>query len=299
MNGGTIDIVSSKEGIEAPNLYITDGVIHLTSTDDGINATYGVDGEFDDGSLLVISGGYVHLNAPVGDGIDHIDAATHHAVHHADHRSSSRGQGLLVPPDLVGLLGGLLGGSSSGRRPLTFTVGTGQIIRGFDEAVVGMHRQGDHPDPRTTGQDLLAIFDRLQREVHTVVLGRFIFLQFGQEGAGHHGDGLVVRQGFDKAGCYVTHPHRLKLGVLVADDGEDQRRQRHQAGKGVGELIFRHGLCCFNHHENKITFSKRCLRGPRHQHATRDAVIADGAVVKGAGLRLTGKNTSLVIRANT
>ncbi|HQM91908.1 MAG TPA: peptidylprolyl isomerase [Syntrophales bacterium] len=28
--------------------------------------------------------------------------------------------------------------TSSGRRPLTFTVGTGQIIRGFDEAVVGM-----------------------------------------------------------------------------------------------------------------------------------------------------------------
>jgi peptidylprolyl isomerase len=28
--------------------------------------------------------------------------------------------------------------SSSGRRPLTFTVGCGQIIRGLDEAVVGM-----------------------------------------------------------------------------------------------------------------------------------------------------------------
>jgi len=28
--------------------------------------------------------------------------------------------------------------SSSGRRPLTFTVGSGQIIRGLDEAVVGM-----------------------------------------------------------------------------------------------------------------------------------------------------------------
>jgi len=28
--------------------------------------------------------------------------------------------------------------TSSGRRPLTFTVGTGQIIHGFDEAVVGM-----------------------------------------------------------------------------------------------------------------------------------------------------------------
>lgn len=28
--------------------------------------------------------------------------------------------------------------TSSGRRPMTFTVGTGQIIRGFDEAVLGM-----------------------------------------------------------------------------------------------------------------------------------------------------------------
>lgn len=28
--------------------------------------------------------------------------------------------------------------SSKGRRPLNFTVGAGQIIRGFDEAVVGM-----------------------------------------------------------------------------------------------------------------------------------------------------------------
>lgn len=70
INGGLIDIVSSKEGIEAPNITITAGEIHLNSTDDGINATYGVDGEFDDGSLLVISGGYVHLNAPAGDGID-------------------------------------------------------------------------------------------------------------------------------------------------------------------------------------------------------------------------------------
>lgn len=70
VNGGMINIVDSVEGLESPNLFINGGEIHLTSTDDGLNATYGVDGEFNDGSNLTISDGYVHLNAPAGDGID-------------------------------------------------------------------------------------------------------------------------------------------------------------------------------------------------------------------------------------
>ena len=70
VNDGLIDITRSLEGIEAPNIFINGGEIHLTSTDDGINATYGVDGEFNDGSNLTINGGWVHLNALTGDGID-------------------------------------------------------------------------------------------------------------------------------------------------------------------------------------------------------------------------------------
>jgi hypothetical protein len=70
INGGLINIVSSLEGIESPNLFINGGEIHVTSTDDGLNATYGNDVEYDDGSILTISGGYVHVNAPAGDGVD-------------------------------------------------------------------------------------------------------------------------------------------------------------------------------------------------------------------------------------
>lgn len=70
INGGLITVTNSVEGFEAPNLYITGGEIHITSSDDGINATYGNDIEANDGSILNISGGYVHVNAPTGDGID-------------------------------------------------------------------------------------------------------------------------------------------------------------------------------------------------------------------------------------
>lgn len=70
VNGGTITIPKSVEGFEAPNLYIKGGDIQLTSTDDGLNATMGNDIEGNDGSQLTISGGYLDINAPTGDGID-------------------------------------------------------------------------------------------------------------------------------------------------------------------------------------------------------------------------------------
>jgi trimeric autotransporter adhesin len=69
-NGGLANITNSVEGLEAPYLYVRGGELHVTSTDDGLNTTFGVDGEANDGSLCVISGGYVHLNAPTGDGLD-------------------------------------------------------------------------------------------------------------------------------------------------------------------------------------------------------------------------------------
>lgn len=70
VNGGTITIPKSVEGFEAPNLYFKGGEINLTSSDDGLNATYGSDIEGNDGSQLTISGGYLALYAPTGDGID-------------------------------------------------------------------------------------------------------------------------------------------------------------------------------------------------------------------------------------
>ncbi len=70
VNGGVVNAVNSVEGFESPNLFINGGEVHLRATDDCLNATYGYGGEFNDGSNLTISGGYVHLVAPSGDGID-------------------------------------------------------------------------------------------------------------------------------------------------------------------------------------------------------------------------------------
>lgn len=70
VNGGLVNVTSSLEGLESPNLFINGGEVRVTSTDDGLNATYGVGGETSDGSVLTINGGYICLNAISGDGID-------------------------------------------------------------------------------------------------------------------------------------------------------------------------------------------------------------------------------------
>jgi trimeric autotransporter adhesin len=70
VNGGLINITHSVEGLESPNLYLNGGEVRITSSDDGINATYGNDIEGNDGSILNITGSYVYVNAPTGDGID-------------------------------------------------------------------------------------------------------------------------------------------------------------------------------------------------------------------------------------
>jgi len=86
INNGEISIPKSYEGIEAPVVTINNGVIHVVSSDDGINM--GVDSGFPGpgqgagpglstyiGSYyLYINGGYLTVNA-LGDGIDSIGAA--------------------------------------------------------------------------------------------------------------------------------------------------------------------------------------------------------------------------------
>lgn len=78
--GGTIDIPTCYEGIEARVVEITGGTINIVSSDDGINAagasadnssSAGKDGFFDtdSGAAILISEGNININAE-GDGID-------------------------------------------------------------------------------------------------------------------------------------------------------------------------------------------------------------------------------------
>ncbi|MEE8807134.1 MAG: carbohydrate-binding domain-containing protein [Lactimicrobium sp.] len=70
INGGTINITSSYEGLEAENLTITDGTINIVSSDDGINTSSGTSNDMQaDDSWLSIEGGTVVIDAG-GDGID-------------------------------------------------------------------------------------------------------------------------------------------------------------------------------------------------------------------------------------
>lgn len=70
INEATIHITNSVEGLEAPFITINSGEIHITSSDDCINSTFGYDGEWDDGSLLTVNGGYIVVNTTGGDGLD-------------------------------------------------------------------------------------------------------------------------------------------------------------------------------------------------------------------------------------
>lgn len=80
INGGDINITKCYEGIEATNITMNDGDVHVISADDGFNAAGGNDESsmggrpgmnfFSEGTgSLVINGGYVYINAS-GDGLD-------------------------------------------------------------------------------------------------------------------------------------------------------------------------------------------------------------------------------------
>jgi hypothetical protein len=81
INGGTINISNSYEGLESEVININDGKIHVTASDDGINASEatnettteadkGKPGEnASDKAKININGGYIYVDA-TGDGID-------------------------------------------------------------------------------------------------------------------------------------------------------------------------------------------------------------------------------------
>ncbi|GAA4469753.1 hypothetical protein GCM10023189_57280 [Nibrella saemangeumensis] len=76
INGGTISISKSYEGLEGKTITINDGTIHLVSSDDGINAPAGKGtggGPMGSSSSSIyklnINGGFVYVDAN-GDGLD-------------------------------------------------------------------------------------------------------------------------------------------------------------------------------------------------------------------------------------
>jgi hypothetical protein len=73
INGGTTTIANSTEGVESKFIYINGGILYVTASDDGINATMGttVGGtNQNDGSCLYVNGGYVVVSTTKGDAID-------------------------------------------------------------------------------------------------------------------------------------------------------------------------------------------------------------------------------------
>lgn len=70
INNCVLDILNSVEGVEAPFITFNGGNIHIKSSDDCINATFGFGGEGNDGSLATFNDGYIVVNTTGGDGID-------------------------------------------------------------------------------------------------------------------------------------------------------------------------------------------------------------------------------------
>ncbi|MBN2072306.1 MAG: carbohydrate-binding domain-containing protein [Candidatus Krumholzibacteriota bacterium] len=70
INDGNISITRSFEGIEGYFIVFYGGNISVISSDDCVNSTAGARAELDNGCCTYIYGGYIVLNASVGDGID-------------------------------------------------------------------------------------------------------------------------------------------------------------------------------------------------------------------------------------
>ena len=72
IDGGTLTISRTYEGLESDIIIVNDGNIHIVSSDDGINVTSGDMGRSESaaaGKYLEINGGYIVVDAG-GDGLD-------------------------------------------------------------------------------------------------------------------------------------------------------------------------------------------------------------------------------------
>lgn len=95
--------------------------------------------------------------------------------------------------------------SSVGREPLTFTLGTGQVISGFNDAVIGLV-VGGKVDVRLTPEEAYGeIMDSLMVEVSKEALPEGITV--GQQVVSQNGArGLVIKDDGEKVTIDLNHP---------------------------------------------------------------------------------------------
>lgn len=73
VNGGTVNIDSTNEGIQGKIVYIQDGILNISVSDDCLNATDSTQTGSEnaqDGVILEIAGGTLNLSTTAGDGLD-------------------------------------------------------------------------------------------------------------------------------------------------------------------------------------------------------------------------------------
>jgi len=95
--------------------------------------------------------------------------------------------------------------SSVGRQPLTFTLGTGQVISGFNDAVIGLV-VGDKVEVRLSAEEAYGeIMDSLMVEVSKEALPEGITV--GQQVVSQNGArGLVIKDDGEKVTIDLNHP---------------------------------------------------------------------------------------------
>lgn len=80
INGGSISVVGSYEGVEGDTVEIAGGSVSVVSSDDGINGTAG------SGTAIEISGGNLYIYAG-GDGVDSNSVTSYSGIHFAGGKS--------------------------------------------------------------------------------------------------------------------------------------------------------------------------------------------------------------------
>lgn len=147
MNSGSLVITKAYEGIESETITLNDGSIHLSTEDDGVNGSGGVDSSstgmgpgqdmFETGNAhLYINGGYLFVDA-VGDGID-----------------------INGPIDMSGGTVIVNGPENNGNGPLDYS-GSFNLTGGYLLAV-GSSGMAQAPSTSSTQYSILYNFDSIQ-----------------------------------------------------------------------------------------------------------------------------------------